>query len=119
MGGFTSQILEIDPKINEIVWRYQPAVPEQFFSGHMGAAQRLAMGNVLICESTSGRLFEVTRKGEIAWEWITPFVSGTADGRQFTWIYRAYRYPVDYPGLQGQTLDPDTYHALNTAHGLS
>jgi hypothetical protein len=118
LGSATSQILEIDPKSNDIVWRYQPAVPEQFFSGHLGGAQRLPLGNVLVCEGTSGRLFEVTRKGEIVWEWINPFVFGTPDGRQFTWIYRAYRYPMDYPGLQGKELNPEAYRGLNVAHGL-
>ena len=119
LSGPTSQIVEINPQNNEIVWRYKPAVPEQFFSGHLGGAQRLPLGNVLICEGTSGRLFEVTRKGEIVWEWINPFVLGTPDGRQFTWIYRAYRYPMDYPGLQGKALHPDAYRALNMAHGLA
>jgi hypothetical protein len=100
------------------VWEYKAQPPQQFFSGHISSAQRLAMGNVLICEGTSGRLFEVTRSGEIVWEWITPFVYGQPDGSLLTWIYRAYRYDVDHPAFAGRDLDPARYRALNTTLGL-
>ena len=76
------------------------------------------MGNVLICAGTSGRLFEVTRRGEIVWEWITPFVNGTPDGDLRTWIYRAYRYSLDHPAVVDQALDPDAYKQVNDALGL-
>ena len=37
-----------------------------------GDQQRLANGNTLITESEGGRLLEVTRDGEIVWEFINP-----------------------------------------------
>ena len=114
-----SRIIEVDPQTDEIVWQYQARPAQQFYSGHISGAQRLRLGNVLICEGTSGRLFEVTREGEIAWEWITPFVNGTPDGKLFTWIYRAYRYELDHPAVANRTFSPQTYSAFNEMHGLS
>ncbi len=34
--------------------------------------QRLPNGNTLITESSGGRIFEVTRDGEIVWEFFNP-----------------------------------------------
>jgi hypothetical protein len=39
----------------------------------MGNAQCLPNGNTLITESSFGRFFEVTKEGEIVWEYINPF----------------------------------------------
>ena len=113
-----SQVIEIDPRTNEIVWSYKPGNAEQFYSGHISSAQRLAQGNVLICEGTPGRLFEVTRQGEIVWEWLNPFVGGNEQGRLFQWIYRANRYPLDHPAFAHKTLNPANYHHINSAYNL-
>jgi len=72
---------------------------------------------VLICEGASGRVFEVTRRGETVWEWITPFTINTA-GRLRAWVFRAYRYAPDYPGLHGKSLDPGRHADFNRLHGL-
>jgi hypothetical protein len=77
------------------------------------------MGNVLICEGTSGRLFEVTRQGEIVWEWVSPFLASEPNGNLVTWIYRAYRYGVDHPALAGRDLDPRANRNLNSTLGLT
>jgi hypothetical protein len=114
-----SRVIEVDPKTSKIVWEYKAQPPQQFYSGHISGAQRLKLGNVLICEGTSGRLFEVTRKGEVVWEWITPFVEGSPDGKLTTWIYRAYRYGLDHPAVAGRDLDPNHYKQLNGSLGLS
>ena len=114
-----SKIIEVDPKTSEIVWTYEAPIREQFWSGHLSSAQRLSNGNVFICEGTSGRLFEITRSGEVVWEWITPFVGGTPGGRLYTWIYRAYRYPAEHPAFAGRDLSPNAYARLNREYGLS
>ncbi len=118
-----SQIIEVDPRTSDpnkgIVWRYKPANSEQFFSGHISSAQRLARGNVLICEGANGRLFEITRAGEIVWEWLSPFVTGNDDGtRLFQWIYRAYRYPYNHPAFAGKAIDYKNCHNINSVHEL-
>jgi hypothetical protein len=113
-----SRVIEVDPKTSKVVWQYKANPPQQFFSGHISNAQRLAMGNVFICEGTSGRLFEVTRNNEVVWEWINPFVHGSDEGELSISIYRAYRYGLDHPALVHRNLNPNDYTQLNTGLGL-
>lgn len=76
-----SYVLEVNPVTKEIVWVYDKGL--YFYSTFTSSAQRLGNGNTLICESIARRLFEVTKEGEIVWEYIdrTP---------------RSYRYPYNY-----------------------
>ena len=60
----------------------------------MGNAQRLPNGNTLINEASIGRFFEVTRDGEIVWEYINPFFGGPANG-QTNAVFRALRYSAE------------------------
>ena len=108
---------EVNPADNQIVWDYTGEPPEQFFSGHISGAERQANGNVLICEGTSGRIFEVTQRREVVWEWISPFMNPN-QGILRPWIFRAQRYPPDLPGLSGRELDPAGSAGLNRLHGL-
>ena len=70
-----SRVIEINPATNEIVWKYQDKPAWNFFSPRMGCAQRLPNGNTLITESSFGRFFEVTKQGEIVWEYVNPFLA--------------------------------------------
>jgi hypothetical protein len=92
-----SRILELDPGANRIVWQYVGKPRESFFAPVMGASQRLPNGNTLITESTSGRVFEVTRDGETTWQFLNFEVSkrGEGKGKRAT-IYRMMRYSPDY-----------------------
>lgn len=117
-GQSVSRVVEIDPRSSEIVWTYRGKPAYQFFSAHISGAVQLASRNVLICEGTSGRLFEVTRAGEVVWEWINPFLNTDAKGEPAVSIYRAHRYAPDHPGLAGRTLDPAAFGNLNRLHGL-
>jgi hypothetical protein len=112
-----SRVVEVDPATDRIVWEYTGEPPEQFFSGHISGAERQPNSNVLICEGSSGRIFEVTPRGETVWEWVTPFAS-VVQGRSRRWIFRAYRYGPDFPGLAGRSLDPARHADLNRLHGL-
>jgi hypothetical protein len=99
-----------------LAWQYRAAEPEGFFAPFISGAQRLANGNTLICAGTGGEFFEVTRAGEVVWEYRNPFwgdvrnVDGSlpsprADERPFS-TFRATRIPADHPGLSGRTLAP-------------
>ena len=114
-----SQVIEIDPTIDEIVWKFKPDNSEQFFSAHISSAQRLSNGNVLICEGAGGRLFEVTPESEVVWEWITPIIGSRPGGRELQWVYRANRYAADHPAFVGKDLDPNNYAELNAKYELS
>ncbi len=84
-----SRVIELDPVTSEIVWEYRAPEPSDFFSKFRGSSQRLANGNTLICESQIGRAFEVTREGEIVWEFWNPEI---VDGKRKL-IYRFTRRP--------------------------
>jgi len=86
-----SRVIEIDPATKNIAWTYQDRPVSNFFTPRMGNAQRLPNGNTLINEATFGRLFEVTRDGEVVWEYVNPFFGGPANA-ETNEIFRAYRY---------------------------
>ncbi|MGE0601217.1 MAG: aryl-sulfate sulfotransferase [Dehalococcoidia bacterium] len=112
-----SRIVEVNPRNSTVTWQYEANPRQQFFSGHISGAHRLPNGNTLICEGTSGRLFEVTASGEIAWEFINPMHHALGPMRQ-SWVFRAYRYGPDYGGLADRSLDPAAHADLNRLHGL-
>lgn len=99
-----SRVLEIDPLTNTVPWGYSAARSGvqnwSFFSPFISSAQRLAAGNTLIVEGTKGRIFEVTRSGEIVWEYMSPFseqrpdIGGLVIDQN---VYRAFRLPIFWP----------------------
>ncbi|HEY1753175.1 MAG TPA: aryl-sulfate sulfotransferase, partial [Caulobacteraceae bacterium] len=105
-GRDASRVIEIDPASGEIVWTFRGSPVQQFFSGHISGVSRLESGNLLVCEGTGGRLFEVTRSHEVVWEWINPLVNNDTRGEPTVSIYRAHRYGPDHPALDGRDLDP-------------
>ncbi|HUV57112.1 MAG TPA: aryl-sulfate sulfotransferase [Dehalococcoidales bacterium] len=114
--GFSfSRVLEVSRETKEIKWEYRDVSPTAFYSSICGSAQRLPNGNTLVCHSMIGRLFEVTPEKEIVWEFINPFYGAYPDpGRRAMYgfnnfVYRAFRYGLDYEGLRGKTLDPDRF----------
>lgn len=86
-----SKVLEIEPASGEIFWEYTANPPGSFYSPQKGSAQRLPNGNTLICEGDKGRTFEVTKEGEIVWEWYNPLIK---DERRVQ-VYRMIRIPAD------------------------
>ncbi|MEM8979501.1 MAG: arylsulfotransferase family protein [Pseudomonadota bacterium] len=94
-----SQIWEIDPETNEIIWRYSAWDDfTSFYSPHMGGVQRLPSGNTLICEGNKGCLFEVTPEGEVVREFVSPHFVESQFG-QINWLFRARWYAPDAPEI--------------------
>ncbi len=77
-----SKIVEIDPVTKAVVWEYQS---EDFYSPTGGVQQPLPNGNVLVGSTRGGRAFEITRAGDIVWQWTPPFDP-----------VRPSRYPYDH-----------------------
>jgi hypothetical protein len=86
-----SRVLEVDPATGGITWTYDGDPPGSFFSPIRGGAEALPNGNVLITDSERGRAFEVTREGEIVWEFYSAHRDDSKRGRAA--IYRMARLP--------------------------
>ncbi len=100
-----SKIVEFDPKSGATVWEYKGNPTHTFDSHFISGCQRLGNGNTLICEGLWGRFFEVTREGEVVWEYVSPYTvrreAGPTVGDQST-VFRAYRYAPDGPQIRGR-----------------
>lgn len=84
-----SRVVEVDPLARKIVWEYRAPNPEDFFTISKGANQRFPNGNTLITNSDNGVVFEVTRDGEVVWEYRCPHKN--EEGKRAT-IVRMKRY---------------------------
>ncbi len=113
-----SRVVEINPLTNETVWEYRAENPVDFYSTYISSCQRLPNDNTLICEGAIGRIFEVNRKGEIVWEYVSPFY--TESGKRFgktSAVFRAIRYSFDYSGLQPEAFRTDKCDKINRLYG--
>lgn len=120
-----SRAVEMNPATNKIEWEYKADPPQSFYSSLISGCQRLPNGNTLICEGLKGRVFEVTRDGEVVWEYVNPFyVPRPSDAKAsvLVWrrsnpLFRAYRYMPDYAGLKGKELSPKKLDWVNRLYG--
>jgi len=97
----------------QIVWLYGSKSNQGFFSHIGGGCQRLPNGNTLICSDTEGHLFEVTKEGELVWEYINPITRDFGVLKLIgdmipmaNSVFRCYRYAPDHPALKGKDLSP-------------
>jgi len=76
--------IEFDPdaKTAEVVWEYRET--PDFYSLALGSAQLQDSGNILITDGFNGRLVEVTREKEKAWELLF---------EKYYWSYKAVTVP--------------------------
>jgi hypothetical protein len=84
--------------------RYTSEVPSDFYSRIISGAQVLPNENILICEGTSGRFFEINSEEEIVWEYINPVndefhCSQTETSIVSNAVFRVRKYPTNYAGL--------------------
>jgi hypothetical protein len=61
-----------DPRTLSVTWSYAGSEDRPFYSKLRSSTERLPNGNTLITESNGGRLFEVTRSGDMVWEYMNP-----------------------------------------------
>lgn len=91
-------------------WSYPEVQTPTFFSPNISGVQPLPNGNYLICEGAEGHLFEVTQEGSVVWDYINPEgnfgpVPQGSNPNQNS-VFRAYRYGMDHPALEGKELVP-------------
>ncbi len=98
-----SQVWEINPATNKIVWRYRAQKnPMSFFSPMIGGCQRLPSGNTLICEGAKGCIFEVTPEGDVVWEYVSPYFNHHPMFGPINWLFRARHYAADSPEIRNR-----------------
>ena len=103
----------------KLVWTYKD--PDKLYSQRVSGAQRLPNGNTLICSGETGLVFEVTKDGRTVWEYLnflgassdpTSKSSGTSANTpaplQGVAMFRAHRYPPDYPAFRNRSLRPQS-----------
>ena len=97
-----SRVIEIDAEKRKLIWEYRDKDNDNcwFYSCMLSSAQRLPNGNTLIVDSKCGRIFEVTKEGEIVWEYVNPEYVRFNDYGNNNVITRAFRYGIDYPGIK-------------------
>ncbi len=118
----TSEIVIIEPEIvdgeyqifdgkfepESAFWSWRGVLlGEQFYEEKKSGIQIQENGNVLICESSKGRITEINRDGDVLWSYMNP--SGQEIFNQFETpvgnsIFRAIRYPLDYEAFESITL---------------
>ena len=95
-GGAGSRLLELGPATWETTWSYDGNAREPFYSETCGLAQRLPNGNTLVTETDLGRAFEITREGEIVWEFYNPHRAGDAE-QYIATLMEVVRLQDDFP----------------------
>jgi hypothetical protein len=100
----------------KLAWQFVAKEPERFYSPFISGAHRVANGNTLVCAGTGGEILEITRAGEVVWEYRNPY-SGSVrnedgsmpqpglEANPFA-LFRATRIPADHPALAGRELPP-------------
>ncbi len=99
--------------------RLHPENPQAMYSTGLSSVQILPNNNWLVTDGRNGYSFELTPDDEIVWEYITPLKGGVSVP-QFTELetnnnltFRMKRYPVDFEGFAGKTLEGSDYLELD------
>lgn len=103
-------------------WTFVATPPQSMYSPAISGAQRLPNGNTLICVGNYGTIVEVSQEGSIVWEYVNPVVKDipltqgdaipvNSTGTQNA-MFRAYRYPIDFPGFEGKDMTSGSYLEL-------
>jgi len=93
-----SRAIQIDPFSLKVVWEYKI---KGFYTLSQGFIQELPNKNMLITEAEEGRVFELTPKKKIVWEFYHPDRQNEKNSTvEKKWglrqeIYRMTRYPKD------------------------
>jgi hypothetical protein len=98
-------------------YNYTANPPLGFYSRNISGAQALPNGNILVCEGTEGRLFEIAPNDSIVWQYIVPVnaLGPVSQGLQpiSNNTFQAVRYGVDFPAFAGKNLTPQGPIELN------
>jgi hypothetical protein len=88
-----SRVVEFDPVTRTVRWVYEGTGASPLFSKTLGTADPQPAGTVLIVESDNGRVLEVTREGDVVWEYRSPY----RYGEYVASIFDMVRIPPGFP----------------------
>jgi hypothetical protein len=77
-----TRVIEFDPNTGGITWTYAGTENRPLVSAIYAAQQRLSNGNTLIVETNNGRAIEVTRAGDIVWEYRSTYRKTAESGAE-------------------------------------
>ena len=86
-----SNLMILEPKNNARTVIYPREGMPPFYSDILGEQQQLDNGNFLITESRRGRVFEITKQGDVVWDYILPY-----DESHASLIAISRRFPKGY-----------------------
>ena len=100
----------------EIVWKYPDSYDPKIFSPIVSNAQRLGSGGTLVCVGVKGTVIELDETGKCVWKYVNPVRRQVGKIKKLEkWntfpspgknmLFRAYKYPPDYPAFQGKGLN--------------
>lgn len=110
LGFYTqSSIQPFGPPLSDDI--YGNTSDEFFYSAFLSNAQQLENGNMLINAGSIGIIFEINPENDIVWDYLVPLNGNTPlnQGQNLNsggTCFRAYKYPLDYPGFEGVDLTP-------------
>ena len=93
-------------------WTWTAPTPTDFFSSGLSNFERLPNGNNLLLSGRTGEIFELTAAGDTAWYYRVPLQAGTtvAQGTELgmndNLLFRATRYPAQFPVFNSVDLTP-------------
>jgi hypothetical protein len=71
-----SSVLTLNPRTRQVTREYTGPEAAPLHSRRSGRVQVLPNGNVLVIETDGGRALEVTKEGEVVWEFRSPYRAG-------------------------------------------
>jgi hypothetical protein len=108
------------PANSDYSYSDQSSNPSEFYSSIVSSAQRLANGNILICEGRVGEIFEIDDNDNIVWKYQNPVdningtISSQGNSPPITAIlFRAIKYEPNFPAFTGRDLTPGAPIELN------
>ena len=103
--GGLSRVLNVDTATGEILWEYGDKYKDPVNSLLNSSVDPLPNGNVLVTETMTGRIFEVTHDKEVVWDYRAPQRLGAGRGVfLIPNLFSGRRYRrEDLPFLNGET----------------
>ena len=88
----------------EAIWSYGNNLNDfNITSPRISGVSQLPNGNVFVCVGSAGRLLELNENLDVAWEYILPLAGNEVltqgDDAIINSVFRAYKYPLDYPAF--------------------